>query len=206
MSGDQLLIGRAGLKPLRYYGLVTSKSGTPNRNRPVHSWLGSSLIFTLILILMFGGNSARAQVAAPTPRPVTDDEVNRISRALYCPVCQNITLEVCPTEACARWREQVRDLLTEGKTEPEIRQYFIDRFGMRTVGLPTDPTGQLLSVGIPLVLVLVVGGLLAFNILSRRRRGTASAVDDGEPIGYGDEVVVPDDYAARLEAQLKELR
>ncbi len=150
--------------------------------------------------------AAYAQVAAPTPRPVTDDEVNRISRGLYCPVCQNITLEVCPTEACARWREQVRDLLTEGKTEPEIRQYFIDRFGMRTVGLPTDPTGQLLSVGVPLALVLVVGGLLAFNILSRRRRNVVSAADDGEPIGYGDEVVVPNDYAARLEAQLKELR
>ena len=33
--------------------------------------------------------------------PVTDDEVNEVARDLYCPVCENTPLDVCPTQACA---------------------------------------------------------------------------------------------------------
>ncbi len=33
-------------------------------------------------------------------QPPTDDEVNRIAKQLYCPVCENTPLDVCPTQAC----------------------------------------------------------------------------------------------------------
>jgi len=43
-------------------------------------------------------------VSAQKPTP-SDDEVNAIARQLFCPICQNIPLDVCPTQACADWRE-----------------------------------------------------------------------------------------------------
>lgn len=159
---------------------------------------------------------------APTPaKTVSDDAVNAVSRGLYCPVCQNITLEVCPTDACARWREQVRDLLAQGKTEDEIRQYFIDKFGMRTVGTPTDTVGQLLAIGVPFALFALVGGFFALRLLAwQRGRGPDGASPyaavgiDGVPPpppptpnaerGFGDEVVASVDYAARIEQELKD--
>jgi len=45
-----------------------------------------------------------ARVQAQTPQAVTDDDINRIASQLYCPVCQNVTLDVCPTLSCDHWR------------------------------------------------------------------------------------------------------
>ena len=64
----------------------------------------------------------RALAQAPTP---TDDEVNRIAQQLYCPVCENTPLDVCPTEACRQWRDLIRQQLSEGWTEEQIQQYFV---------------------------------------------------------------------------------
>jgi cytochrome c-type biogenesis protein CcmH/NrfF len=146
------------------------------------------VIFTLIFVLWFGQ-------AIPTPLPVTDDTVNAISKNLYCPVCQNVSLYNCPTEACTRWKEQVRELASQGKTEPEIRQYFIDKFGMRTVGVPTDPIGQWISIGMPALLILIIGGVLAYRVMQRRSVPSASV----DSRGCGDEVVASVDYATQFE-------
>jgi cytochrome c-type biogenesis protein CcmH len=142
-----------------------------------------------------------AHAQTPPPTPIPDDAVNTISRKLYCPVCQNVTLEVCPTEACSRWREQVRLLIAEGKNEAEIQQYFIDRFGMRTVGVPTDTTGQILAIGVPFTLVLLIGGWLALRIMRRGRLNLQT-----EAITLPDDPDLDTDYAARLERELKERR
>src|SRR5947208_1351761 len=94
----------------------------------------------LLTILAANGWRVSAQDGGtPTPpavRTVTDNDVNRVSRNLYCPVCQNVPLEVCETAACERWREQVRELLAQGQTDEQVRQYFIEHFGPKTVGTP----------------------------------------------------------------------
>ena len=47
-------------------------------------------------------------VAAQESTP-SDDEVNAIAKQLYCPVCENTPLDVCPTDACKAWRLMNRD-------------------------------------------------------------------------------------------------
>ena len=56
-----------------------------------------------MVIWLAAAPATRAQ--APTP---SADDVNRVARQLYCPVCQNIPLDVCPTDACAKWRDTIR--------------------------------------------------------------------------------------------------
>lgn len=159
--------------------------------------------------IMLAASVAYAQdPATPTLRPVTDNEVNRIAKNLYCPVCLNVPLEVCDTLACERWREQIRDLLAQGKTEQEIRQYFIERFGRVTVGTPTDSLSQALTVVLPFMLIGLIGVVIAVSLLRWRLRGqTASGtgVTDGTEIGTGGMInTPPDDYRERLEAELRE--
>jgi cytochrome c-type biogenesis protein CcmH len=196
----------------------------PNQSVPIPRPARPAPAINVTAAMVASNGTALPPAAGPTANAgiatVSDDAVNAISRGLYCPVCQNITLEVCPTDACARWREQVRDLLAEGKTETEIRQYFIDKFGMRTVGTPTDTAGQLIAVGLPFAIFALLGGYLAFRLLLfRSRRGGAdspfaAAGIDGVPPpplptpnaerGFGDEVVASVDYAARIEQELKD--
>src|SRR5512139_417847 len=75
-------------------------------------------IFIAIVLTLSLGFRVSAQ--GPTP---TDDEVNRIAKQLYCPVCESTPLDVCPTEACRQWRDLIRTMLAEGKSEAEIKQY-----------------------------------------------------------------------------------
>jgi cytochrome c-type biogenesis protein CcmH len=148
--------------------------------------------------------AAYAQGGTSTPRPVSDDEVNRVAKNLYCPVCQNVPLEVCETAACARWREQVRDLLSQGYTEEQVRQYFIERFGAKTVGTPTDTASRLLTIALPFALIGLIGVVIAFNLVRWRRSHSGGNVEpEGASPGNGGESAPPDDYRARLEAEIR---
>jgi cytochrome c-type biogenesis protein CcmH len=50
-----------------------------------------------ILILVLSA-LVTATVSAQGSTP-TDDEVNAIAKQLFCPVCENTPLDVCPTDA-----------------------------------------------------------------------------------------------------------
>lgn len=112
-------------------------------------------------------------------RVVTDDEVNAIASKLYCPVCENIPLDACGTAACADWRYEIRLQLEAGKTEQEIIDDFVLRFGDRVVGTPQDPTLRALSLVTPYVAIGV--GLIAVVVFLVRRRGAAAPAP--QPVG-----------------------
>lgn len=167
-----------------------------------------SLILIPLILLVMGsvGSLVQAQGnVTPTLRPVSDDEVNRVARNLYCPVCQNVPLEVCETAACADWREQVRTLLAQGYTEEQVRQYFVNRFGTKTVGMPQDTVSQLLTILLPFGVIAVIGIVIGFNLLVWRRNRVKQQIIEDEKMGIADEEAPSqDDYRARLEAELKE--
>ncbi len=73
---------------------------------------------------------------AQDPQPPTDDQVNAVAKELYCPVCENIPLDVCPTQACAQWRELIRLKLSQGWSADEIRNYFAQQYGDRVLASP----------------------------------------------------------------------
>ena len=62
-----------------------------------------------------------AKAQEPTP---SANEVNAVAKQLYCPVCENVPLDVCPTQACAQWRATIREKLSvdRGSRSPEGRR------------------------------------------------------------------------------------
>src|SRR5512147_940469 len=95
--------------------------------------------YLFIFLSLLGGlftTTALAQSGTPS-----DDEVNAIARKLYCPVCESTPLDVCPTQACKEWRELIRTMLAEGKTEDEILQHFVDQYGARVLAEPPKEGG-----------------------------------------------------------------
>ncbi|PJF35355.1 MAG: hypothetical protein CUN49_10990 [Candidatus Thermofonsia Clade 1 bacterium] len=162
------------------------------------------ICLSLILIaLALSAISLSAYAQEDPRRPVTDDEVNAVSKKLYCPVCENITLDACGTLACAQWREEVRLLLSEGKTPEQVIANFVARFGDRVVGTPVDPTLRALALLTPWLLsalVLLGTGVLFF----RWRREGVSDVPKAKTVQPS--APAPrrtyEDYRARLEADL----
>ena len=59
------------------------------------------MLLPFFLVLAFSVVPFAVSYAQDTS-PVTDDEVNALAQELYCPVCENVPLDVCPTRACAQ--------------------------------------------------------------------------------------------------------
>ena len=119
------------------------------------------------------------QTLAQTPfPPVTDDQVNAVAKEMYCPVCENIPLDVCPTQACAQWRELIRLKLSEGWTEAQIKEYFALQYGDRVLEEPPRRGLHWLVYILPPVFVLI-GILILWQVFrSSRRKVTAPAGAD----------------------------
>jgi cytochrome c-type biogenesis protein CcmH len=152
------------------------------------------LVFTLLGML---GTAAPALAQEPLPTP-SDDEVNAIAKNLYCPVCENIPLDVCPTQACADWREEIRDLLVQGLTEEEIYDYFVERYGDRVLAEPPRRGLNWLVYILPPIVFLVGAYILYRGFRSWRKPVEELAGET--PLPSGEE---KDEYVSRLEEELK---
>jgi len=91
----------------------------------------------------------------PTP---TADEVNAIAKNLFCPVCESTPLDVCGTDACIQWREQIKEKLTLGWSENEIYEYFISLYGDRVLAQPP-------KTGLNWLIYIIPPAAILFTIL-----------------------------------------
>src|SRR5512141_388186 len=118
----------------------------------------SSIIFAVLLIALVLAGLRTITVSAQGPTP-TDDDVNRVAKQLYCPVCESTPLDVCPTEACRQWRELIRTMIADGKSEAEIKQYFVEHYGARVLA---EPPNRLATYLVP-ALAILLGAFLLFR-------------------------------------------
>jgi cytochrome c-type biogenesis protein CcmH len=152
-----------------------------------------------ILLMTLAGLLIAVSVAYAQDITVSDDDVNQIASQLYCPVCENIPLDVCPTTACANWRAEIRNLLEQGYTEEQVKAYFVERYGQRVLATPQARGFNILVWGLPVIGLLIGAGVLAAAL--RRLTPSDSPVAASPAIDYSD---LDPQYVARLEQELKE--
>lgn len=158
---------------------------------------------TLIILFLglFAGlltvRIARAQ--QPTP---SDDQVNAIARQLYCPVCENTPLDVCPTTPCAQWRELIRQKLSAGWTATQIKDYFVQQYGARVLGSPPAKGLNWLAYVVPPLIILLAIYILYSAFRSwRKPTGTdVPAPGSGSPEG---QPAAQDEYIKQMEEQVR---
>ena len=169
--------------------------------------LRTVLVLTFgILALLAAARAAQAQGATPPPgtpqsgaqATPTDNDVNRVARQMYCPVCENIPLDVCPTKACADWRETIREKLAAGWTDQQIMDYFVTQYGERVLANPSARGFNILLWVIPPV--VLVGGVIFLWFFFRRAARQASLAPPAEPTAPTDK------YVAELEKELEKRR
>lgn len=160
---------------------------------------GGSLWLALVVSLsLLAGVAAAQDNPSPTPAPqraVTADEVNAIARQMYCPVCENEPLDACRTAACQQWRAQIAQMLSEGQTADQIKQYFVERYGLRVLAQPPAEGNSLLLWVLPVV-ALLVGAVYVF-LLMRRMRARAAVAPPPPAASSGDA------YVDQVERDLK---
>ena len=155
------------------------------------------LYFIAFLFLLGGLFTTTALAQSGTP---TDDEVNAIAHKLYCPVCESTPLDVCPTQACHEWRELIRTMLIEGKTEDEILQHFVDQYGAKVLAEPPKEGFYWLIYLLPPAIILI-GAVILFRSLKEWTKPKVAVPVAGE--AQAEASAKKDDYVARLEEELK---
>lgn len=155
------------------------------------------------LLLTLAALLALPLAAAAQNTAITDDEVNAVASDMYCPVCENIPLDTCPTAACADWREEIRTMLADGLSEQDVKDAFVVRYGERVVGTPQDPFLRALSLVTPWLMgaaALAVGAYVLLRWQGRQPVAAEAAAQDARSQAS------EGDYRARLEADLRQRR
>ena len=100
----------------------------------------------------------------PSDAPA-QEEANRISSELRCPTCQALSVADSSSTAARQIRDQIGQMLAEGRTPAEVKQHFVDRYGEWILLAPSSPLPWLL----PPAAVAVGGAALTFWLVRRRR-------------------------------------
>jgi cytochrome c-type biogenesis protein CcmH len=132
------------------------------------------------------------------PGTPSDNDVNRVAKQLYCPVCPNTPLDVCETKACEDWRAQIRDQLAEGWTDQQVIDYFVAQYGERVLAEPQRKGFTSLVWFLPLIAVLVGLGVVYEILRNWRKQKLARAAAGPVPN-------IPEAIRQRIERELQEM-
>lgn len=146
-------------------------------------WVTLALAVILILI-------PSTIVGAQDESPITDDEVNALAEELYCPVCENVPLDVCPTKACAQWRDLIREKMELGWSEKQIKEFFAEQYGDQVMAVPPRRGFNWLIYVLP-PLVVLIGMVVVARVIGKPGKISAAAplVEQNEKPATPEEII-----------------
>jgi len=151
-----------------------------------------ALIFAALMVLTANAWASPATEAALAKDPVAEKRLQALSEELRCLVCQNQTIADSNAELAQDLRREVRSMISEGKTDKEIVDFMVTRYGDFVLYRPPVKGITLLLWGGPVALLL-----LGLFLLQRYLRQRARQIEGESPLS-GEE-------ARRADALLKEL-
>ena len=120
------------------------------------------------LALLCAASSWAAEAPPLAEDPVVEQRLNAISEELRCLVCQNESLAGSRADLALDLRREIRGLIKANKTDQEIMEFMVSRYGdFVRYRPPVKPVTWLLWFG---PLLLLIGAIVA---LVRMVRGSA---------------------------------
>ncbi len=139
----------------------------------------------LVLVLAFAlvPGLALAQASDPAPLQFTDRAEEKRFHALVselrCVMCQNQSLADSNAQIAHDLRREVLNLMREGRSDAEVKQFLVARYGEFVLYRPrVEATTWLLWFG-P-ALLLLVGGVVVARVVRRHAGNDPVPQDDGQ--------------------------
>lgn len=142
------------------------------------SWMGA--LASCLLLALF--------TAAAAQEDESIDQIIDIAEELNCPTCNGINLADCRTDTCLQWKEEIGDLVAEGRSKEEVLDLFATRYGDHVLQKPPK-SGYMLFLWLLPLAVLAVGGVWLWRTLrgwakepaQQTEGANASAIADPQP-------------------------
>jgi cytochrome c-type biogenesis protein CcmH len=121
----------------------------------------------LLILFLLLANSVFAGEAKPLAEdPVLEARLKAMSQELRCLVCQNTTLADSSAPLAEDLRKEIREQLRAGKSDKEVIDYLVARYGdFVRYRPPVNNETALLWFG-PFLL-LIIGGFILFRVLKK---------------------------------------
>ncbi len=162
---------------------------------------------TLLLALAFSSSLGLtvglgvAQQAEPQGAESAEQQARRaleLNREIMSPFCPGRTLDGCSSGQAAVWRDEVRRLVSEGKSNQEIKQLLASRTDHDLTGAPSTAMDAVLPVVVTVAALLVLIALLRALV----KPDAAQPKPKKKPIGKGSAQKGDEDYERRLDDEL----
>ena len=132
-------------------------------------------IFLATLIALSLGSVFARDAAPLADDPVTEQRLISISEEMRCLVCQNESLAGSRSDLANDLRREIRILISEGKSDDQIRSFMVERYGDFVLYRPpVKPVTWLLWIGPFVILGIGIAGLLVY--LRRRNSSVPNVV------------------------------
>jgi cytochrome c-type biogenesis protein CcmH len=122
------------------------------------------LMFCLLPAFSYAGEAK--DLAAD---PVLEKRMIGLAEKLRCLVCQNESLASSHAELAEDLRREVREQMAQGKSDQEIIDYLVARYGDFVLYDPPMKSYTLLLWFGPFALLLIGAGVLVFQLRKRRK-------------------------------------
>jgi cytochrome c-type biogenesis protein CcmH len=129
----------------------------------------------LLAGLLLAAVAAAVDTTPPLPTPELQQRYYDMTHELRCVQCQNEAIADSPVGLAADLRRQVREMIMAGKSDDQIRDYMVQRYGEFILFRPRMNLRTIWLWAAPAVLLLA--GLIAgWRVLGKRTRLAASDV------------------------------
>jgi cytochrome c-type biogenesis protein CcmH len=165
------------------------------------------LIFLSLLPPTVSGAYAPQQAGSSPLEPALEARVQKLGKELRCAVCQGLSIADSPASMARAQLDKVRELVSAGKSDDEVRAYFVARYG-EWVLLSPKASGINWLVWLGPALLLVFG----FIVIARQiRRSPAKRPASSDTAGPAVRDAAPpepaaasdDDYLRQVRSELQ---
>jgi cytochrome c-type biogenesis protein CcmH len=133
---------------------------------------------TILLCVLLASNTSRAVDTTQMPTPALQERYLGLTHELRCMQCQNEAIADSPVSLAADLRRQVAEMLIAGKSDDDVRNYMVARYGDFILFRPRVSSKTIWLWSAPGILLLI-GAAIAVRVTRQR----AALVDqDKEPV------------------------
>lgn len=150
------------------------------------------ILFVATILVLMSGNSISGNAS---PEEMAMSQKN-LERQLIAPCCYRQVLADHDSPEAERMKREITSLLQEGKTEQEIIDYYIGKYGSRILSAPPLTGFNSMSLLLPIILLIIGLGIIIL-LLRKWSKKTPLSIQKQQ-------VVLNSSFDERIESELKE--
>ena len=138
-------------------------------------------LLVLLLLVSASGSSVAIDTGVAFEDPEMQARYEKIISEVRCLKCQNQTIKDSNAFLAGDLRREIRRLLTEGKTDEEIFDFLVERYGDFALYRPRM-SGITLWLWIAPGVFVLLGGVVAVRVIRKRMNMPIDLDDDADRV------------------------